>query len=112
MIMEEDLKESINKHIQLIKNLSSLSNIQLIAFVNILYINNPEIFNILKNVTEWESKVLSEFMKESEQADEKKKREPKKKPQKELKRASEDMFEQSQYDRIQIGGEIGGEKNK
>ena len=109
MIMEEDLKESINKHIQLIKNLSSLSNVQLIAFVNILSINNAEMFNTLKEVTKWESKVLSEFMKEFEQTNEKKKKEPKKKPkkkpQKELKRASEDMFEPSQYDRIQIGGE-------
>jgi len=121
MIMKEDLKESISKHIELIKNLSSLSNVQLIAFVNILSANNPEMFDTLKEVTEWESKVLSEFMKESEQADENKKKEhkdepkkePKKKPQKEskkkpkeeLKRASEDMFEQSQYDRVQIGGE-------
>jgi len=101
----EGLKESINKYTQLIKNLSSLSNIQLIAFVNILSINDAEMFNTLKEVTEWESKILSEFMKESEQADEKKKKEPKKKPQKECKRVSEDMFEQSQYDRVQIGGE-------
>jgi outer membrane biosynthesis protein TonB len=134
--MEESLKESISEHIELIKNLSSLSNVQLITFVNVLSVNNSEMFNILKEVTEWESKVLSEFMKESEQADEKKKEEPqkeseqadekkkeepqkeskkkpqkepkkesKKKPQKELKRASDDMFEQSQYDRVQIGGE-------
>jgi len=102
--MEGDLKESINKHIELIKNLSSLSNVQLIVFVNTLSINNPEMFGILKEVTEWENKILSEFMKESEQADEKKKKEPKKKP-KESKKASEDMFEQSQYDRVQIGGE-------
>ncbi len=105
MIMEEDLKESINKHIQLIKNLSSLSNVQLIAFVNILSINDAEMFGTLKEVTRWESKILSEFMKESEQADEKKKKEPKKEHQKELKRASEDMFEKSQYGRVQIGGE-------
>ena len=119
--MEENLKESISKHIELIKNLSSLSNVQLITFVNILSVNNPEMFDTLKDVTEWESKVLSEFMKESERADEKKKEEPKKepkkkpqkepkkeskkKPQKELKRASEDMFDKSEYDRIQIGGE-------
>ena len=119
--MEENLKESIGKHIELIKNLSSLSNVQLITFVNILSVNNPEMFDTLKDVTEWESKVLSEFMKESERADEKKKeepkkehrkepkkkpqKEPKKKPQKELKRASEDMFDKSEYDRIQIGGE-------
>ena len=121
MIMEEDLKESISKHIELIKNLSSLSNVQLIAFVNILSANNPEMFDTLKEVTEWEGKVLSEFMKESEQADENKKKEhkdepkkkpkdepkkeSKKKPQKELKRASEDMFDKSEYDRVQIGGE-------
>jgi hypothetical protein len=100
-----ELKESINKYIELIKNLSSLSNVQLIVFVNILSTNNPEMFDKLKEVTEWESIVLSEFMKESEQANEKKKKEPKKKPKQELKRASEDMFEQSQYDRVQIGGE-------
>ncbi len=106
MTTEEDLKESISKHIELIKNLSYLSNIQLIAFVNILSINNAEMFDTLKEVTEWESKILSEFMKESEQAEnEKKKKEPKKKPQKELKRASDDMFEKSEYDRVQIGGE-------
>lgn len=105
MVMEEDLKESISEHIELIKNLSSLSNVQLIAFVNILSINDTEMFDTLKEVTKWESKVLSEFMKESEQVNEKKKKEPKKKPQKESKRASDDMFEQSQYDRIQIGGE-------
>ena len=125
MVIEEDLKESISKHIELIKNLSSLSNVQLITFVNILSINNADMFDTLKEVTEWESKVLSEFMKESEQADENKKKEhkdepkkkpkdepkkkpkdePKKKPKEELKRASEDMFEQSQYDRVQIGGE-------
>jgi hypothetical protein len=98
----EDLKESINKHIKLIKNLSSLSNVQLIVFVNMLSIDNPEMFGTLKDITEWESKVLLEFMKES--ANEKRKKEPKKKP-KELKRASDDMFEQSQYDRVQIGGE-------
>lgn len=56
-------KEFINKHIQLINNLSSLSKGQLIAFVNILSINDPELFNRLKEVTEWESKILSEFMK-------------------------------------------------
>ncbi len=107
IIMEKDIKESINKHIQLIKNLSSLSNIQLIAFVNILSIDNPEMFETLKEVSEWESTVLSEFMKESEKANEKKKNESKskKKPTKELKRASEDMFEKSEYDRVQIGGE-------
>jgi len=66
MTSKEDLKESINKHIELIKNLSSLSNVQLIVFVNILSIDNPEMFDNLKEVTEWESKVLSEFMKESE----------------------------------------------
>jgi hypothetical protein len=119
MNMEEDLKESINEHIKLIKNLSSLSNVQLIVFVNTLSIDNPEIFGTLKEVTEWESKILSEFMKESEQPNEEKKKETKKKPQKatkkepkkkpkELKRASDDMFEKSQYDRVQIGGE----KNK
>lgn len=105
MTTEEDLKESISKHIELIKNLSSLSNVQLIVFVNVLSINNPDMFDTLKEITEWESKILSEFMKESEQANEKKKKEPKKEPQKECKRASEDMFEQSQYDRVQIGGE-------
>ena len=73
MIMEEDLKESINKHIQLIKNLSSLSNVQLIVFVNTLSINNPDIFNKLKEVTEWESRILLEFMKESGKTNEKKK---------------------------------------
>lgn len=103
--MKEDLKESINKHIELIKNLSSLSNVQLIAFINILSINNAEMFNTLKDVTKWESNILSEFMKESGQINKKKKKEPKKKPKEELKRASEDMFEQSQYDRVQIGGE-------
>ncbi len=101
----EEVKESISRHIELIKNLSSLSNIQLIAFVNILSIKDADMFDTLKEVTEWESKILSEFMKESEQADEKKKKEPKKQPQKECKRASEDMFEKSQYDRVQIGGE-------
>lgn len=59
--MEDDLRESINKHIQLIKNLSSLSNIQAIVFVNILSTNNPEMFNKSKEITEWESKELSEF---------------------------------------------------
>ncbi len=108
MIMEEDLKESIKKHIELIKNLSSLSNVQLIAFVNILSINNAEMFNTLKEVTKWESSILSEFMEESEHTNEKKKMKPTKKDQKELTRVSEDMFEQSQYDRVQIGGE----KNK
>lgn len=105
MKMKKDLKESINKHIQLIKNLSSLSNIQLIAFVNILSIDNPEMFDTLKEVTEWEGTVLSEFIEENEKANEKKKKEPKKKPTKELKRVSEDMFEKSEYDRVQIGGE-------
>lgn len=60
--MENDLKESIDKHIQLINNLSSLSNIQAIVFVNILSIDNPDMFNKLKEITEWESKVLSGFM--------------------------------------------------
>ncbi len=103
MEIENNLKESINEHIELINNLSSLSNAQLIVFVNILSTNNPEMFDILKKVTEWESKILSEFMKESDKI-EKKKKEPKKKPQKELKRV-DDMFEQSQYGRVQIGGE-------
>lgn len=49
-------------------------------------------FDILKEI---------KINKESEQIDEKKKKEPKK----ESKRSSEDMFEQSQYDRVQIGGE-------
>ena len=113
MVTEEDLKASINSHIELIKNLSSLSNIQLIAFVNILSVDDTEMFDTLKGVTKWESKVLSEFMKESGQTNKKKKNEHKKrlknehkkKPKKEAKRASEDMFEQSQYDRVQIGGE-------
>lgn len=103
--MEKDIKESINKHIQLINNLTSLSNIQLIAFVNILSIDNPEMFDTLKEVSEWESTVLSEFMKENEKANEKKKKESRKKPTKELKRASEDMLEKSEYDKAQIGGE-------
>ena len=131
MVIEEDLKESIDSHIELIKNLSSLSNVQLIAFVNILSVDDAEMFNTLKEVTEWENKVLSEFIKESEHANEKKKnehtnekkknghtnekkknehnkkhkKEHKKKPKKEAKRTSEDMFEPSQYDRVQIGGE-------
>lgn len=76
MKIGDDLKESINKHIELINNLSSLSNVQLIVFVNILSVNNPEMFDTLKEVTEWESKILSEFMKESDKK--KKKKEPKK----------------------------------
>ena len=70
-ITEENLKESINEHIQLIKSLTSLSNIQLIVFVNILSINNPEMFDKLRETTEWEHKTLSEFMIESEQKNKK-----------------------------------------
>jgi hypothetical protein len=81
MATEDDLKESINKHIKLIKNLSSLSNIQAIVFVNILSINNPEMFNKLREITKWESKVLSEFMQESDRAKEKKKQQSKKEVQ-------------------------------
>lgn len=102
--MEDAIKESINNHIELVKNLSSLSNVQLIAFVNILSIDNPEMFGIIKEVTNWESKILSEFNKEVVQANEKKKKEPKE-HKKESKRASDDMFLKSDYDRIQIGGE-------
>lgn len=76
--MEDDRKESIDKHIQLIKNLSSLSNVQAIVFVNILSIDNPEMFDKLKEITEWESKVLSEFMQEFDLAEEKEKRQHKK----------------------------------
>lgn len=65
MISKEDLKESINNHIKLIKNLSSLSNVELIVFVNVLSIDDPEMFDTLKEVTEWEDKVLLEFMKGS-----------------------------------------------
>lgn len=74
MIMENDLKESINKHIQLIKNLSSLSNIQAIVFVNILSINNLEMFDKLREITKWESNMLSEFIQESDRAKEKEKK--------------------------------------
>lgn len=113
MVIEENLKESISSYIELIKNLSSLSNVQLIAFVNILSVDNTEMFDTLKEVTKWENNVLSKFMKESEKTNEKKKKEHnnkrknslKKKPKKVAKRASEDMFEPSQYDRVQIGGE-------
>lgn len=110
MVIEEDIKESISNHIDLIKNLSSLSNVQLIAFVNILSVDNTEMFNTLKEVTKWENDVLSEFIKETGYLNEKKKKEHnnkriKKKPKKTAKRASEDMFEPSQYDRVQIGGE-------
>lgn len=72
--MEDVLKESINNYIELVKNLSSLSNIQLITFVNILSIDNPEMFGIIKEVTNWESKILSEFNKEAVHANEKKKK--------------------------------------
>lgn len=72
--MENDLKESINKHIQLIKNLSSLSNIQAIVFVNILSINNLEMFDKLREITKWESNMLSEFIQESDRAKEKEKK--------------------------------------
>ena len=67
--MEEDLKESIKNHIELVKNLSSLSNVQLIAFVNILSIDNPEMFGIIKEVAKWESKILSGFVKESDKTE-------------------------------------------
>lgn len=77
-IIKDDIRESINEHIQLIKNLSSLSNIQTIVFVNILSIDNPYIFNKLREITRWESKVLSEFMQESDRSDEKKKQQDKK----------------------------------
>lgn len=76
--MEDDLRECINEHIQLIKNLSSLSNIQAITFVNILSANNPKMFNNLREITKWESKILSEFMQESDRANERKRQKDKK----------------------------------
>ena len=59
---ENNIKESISKYIGLINNLCTLTNVQLIAFVNILSTNNPELFEKLNEITEWESKILSEFM--------------------------------------------------
>ncbi len=61
-LYENNIKESISKYIGLINNLCTLTNVQLVAFVNILSINNPEFFEKLSEITEWESKILSEFM--------------------------------------------------
>lgn len=60
--MENKIKESTGKHIRLIRKLSTLSNVQLIVFVNVLSIDNSEMFETLTKVTEWESKIFSEFM--------------------------------------------------
>lgn len=60
--MENKIKESIDKHIRLIRKLSTLSNVQLIVFINVLSIDNSEMFETLTKVTEWESKTFSEFM--------------------------------------------------
>lgn len=65
--MENKIKESIDKHIRLIQKLSTLSNVQLIVFVNVLSIDNSEMFETLTKVTEWECKILSEFMEETKE---------------------------------------------
>lgn len=60
--MDDKVKESIDRHIKLIQKLSTLDNVQLIVFVNVLSIDDPDIFEILTKVTEWEDKIFSEFM--------------------------------------------------
>jgi hypothetical protein len=61
-INENNIKEYNVKYIELINNLSSMSNNRLLTFLNILA-EDLEMFNKLQEVTEWENKILSEFMK-------------------------------------------------
>lgn len=61
---EENDKKFIEKRIKLIQDFSSLSNVQQIVFMNILAVEDPEMFDILKDVTEWESDTLDRFIKD------------------------------------------------